>query len=138
MCSDPQHPVFPHLRDWCAIQNRSHEVVLTSTLDALEGGDLLLLVSCSTIIGSEIRDRYSHTLVVHASDLPRGRGWSPLVWQVLEGQSEIVVTLLEADDEVDTGAIWSQEKLVLVGHELYDELNELLFAAELRLLDQAV
>ena len=77
-------------------------------------------------------------LVIHASDLPRGRGWSPHVWQILEGSQDVVVSLIEAQDEVDTGPIWAQRHLVLEGHELHEEINSRLFAIELELMDHAL
>ena len=69
--------------------------------------------------------------MTHASDLPKGRGWSPHIWQVLEGKQEIRVSLLEAEDAVDSGAIWHQNKLVIPQSALWDEVNEALFDAEL-------
>jgi methionyl-tRNA formyltransferase len=75
---------------------------------------------------------------VHASDLPKGRGWSPLVWQILEGHQDIAVTLLEAQDPVDSGVIWAKRWLHFAGHELYDEINAALFTAELELMDYAL
>lgn len=76
--------------------------------------------------------------MIHASDLPRHRGWSPLVWQIVEGYQDIVVGLLEAEDSVDNGAIWHQISLHFAGHELVDEINDALFDEELRLMDFAV
>ncbi len=113
-------------------------MTLTTSLDKLVGGDLLFLISCSQIVRPELRRYYRHTLVVHASDLPQGRGWSPLIWQLLEGRTEIAVTLLEADDPVDSGKIWSKRWLHFEGHELFDEINQALFQAELELMDFAI
>jgi methionyl-tRNA formyltransferase len=138
VCTDSAHPVFAHLACWCERKRGEHKVTLTTSLDALAGGDLLFLISCSQIVRPELRGRYRHALVVHASDLPKGRGWSPLVWQVLEGRSEIAVTLLEADDPVDSGKIWSKRWLRFEGHELFDEINQALFQAELELMDLAI
>ena len=75
----------------------------------LAGGEILFLVSCNEIIGKDVRDRYMATLVIHASDLPKGRGWSPHIWQIIEGKKEIMVSLLEAEDAVDSGAIWAKK-----------------------------
>lgn len=138
LCSDPAHPIQPRLRDWCGRQSVHHQVELVTHSAALSGGDLLFLISCAEVIGSEIRGRYGASLVIHASDLPHGRGWSPLVWQVLEGRNRIAVTLLEAADQVDRGPIWHQVWLDLEGHELVDELHAALFDAELDLMDYAV
>ncbi len=72
---------------------------------------------------SEKRSCYQYNLVVHESDLPQGRGWSPLTWQILEGRNRIPVTLFEAVDAVDAGPMYLQEWIDFQGHELVDELR---------------
>jgi methionyl-tRNA formyltransferase len=49
-----------------------------------------------------------------------------------------MVTLLEVEDEIDSGAIWAQRTMQLSGHELFDEINQKLFAIELELMDFAL
>ena len=138
LCSDSNHPVFRYLRSWQRKQAGAHEVDLVGSPELLIGGDLLFLISCSEIIRQEIRSRYKASLVIHASDLPKGRGWSPHVWQIIQGNDQVAVTLLEAADRADTGAIWAVRAIELEGHELADEINEKLFSAELALMDFAV
>lgn len=127
-----------HLKSWCDKYSSSHSVELVSKLAQLSGGDLLFLISCSQIVNDSTRRAYQKVLVIHASDLPHGRGWSPLVWQIIEGKNEIAVSLLEAEDPVDSGALWGQRLLKFDGTELYDEINSALFAAEIELMDFAV
>jgi methionyl-tRNA formyltransferase len=115
-----------------------HEMSLVDTTSQVTTGDLLFLISCHEIVGPKLRERFKHTLVLHASDLPLGRGWSPHIWEVLQGADRITVTLLEAQDGVDCGDIWAKETFLLEGHELYNEIDEKLFATELRLMDYAV
>ena len=50
-------------------------------------------------------------MVLHVSDLPRGRGWSPYIWELINGATFIKVSLIEAKEEVDAGQIWLQEKI---------------------------
>lgn len=138
LCSDPNHPVYPRLKQWRANREKEHAMELIQRKANLSGGDLLFLISCHEIIGADTRSLYRATLVIHASDLPEGRGWSPHIWQILEGRKKITVTLLEAEDQVDSGAIWAQRILSLEGHELYDEINRALFAIEFELMDYAV
>jgi methionyl-tRNA formyltransferase len=138
LCSDPTHPIQPYLRNWCAQQSAAHAVELVHGASELSGGDLLFLISCAEIIGADVRNRYRASLVIHASDLPDGKGWSPLVWQIADGHSDITVTLLEAANEVDSGPIWHKVRLHFQGHELVDEIHAVLFAAELALMDYAV
>ncbi len=138
LCSSKSHPVFSFLESWKRKRIEDFDIELVEQGAALTGGDILFLISCNEIIGREIRDKYYATLVVHASDLPSGRGWSPLVWQILEKKSDFVVTLLEAENQLDSGPIWSQRKLFIAGHELYDEINHKLFEAELDLMSDAI
>lgn len=117
---------------------RGHDVRIAFDKTGLEGGDLLFLVSCAHIVRDEDRRRYGATLVLHASDLPQGRGWSPHVWAIVGGASRVPVCLLEARDPVDTGDVWLRTTFDLEGHELLPEINEKLFAAELGLMTEAV
>jgi methionyl-tRNA formyltransferase len=138
VCSSEEHPVFENLGEWLDSKSKDHRVSLVTKLDALTHGDILFLVSCVEKVGEDIRSNFGATLVLHASDLPKGRGWSPHIWQILENKNEIVVSLLEAENEIDSGRIWQQATVMLDGHELYDEINEKLFDAELALMDFAV
>lgn len=138
LCSHQNHPVYPQLVKWVERQSTNHTVELVDSKSRLSGGSLLFLISCHEIVGADVRARYESTLVIHASDLPKGRGWSPHIWQVLGGESRITVSLLEAADAVDSGAIWAKRVFDLEGHELWDEINAKLFAIELELMDFAV
>jgi methionyl-tRNA formyltransferase len=138
VCSDPRHPVHAVLVRWVESQRALHEVSLVQKASEIGNGTLLLLVSCGEKIGPSVLARFNHCLVLHASDVPEGRGWSPHVWAIAGGAASIVVTLLEAADPVDSGRIWKQSVIAIAPHLLWDEINELLFDAELALMDFAV
>lgn len=138
LTTDPAHPVNASLERWAAEQAPRHDVRILRRRSELQRGDLLFLVSCLEIIPQEDRERYTHCLVLHGSDLPEGRGMSPIVWQVLEGRRALTLTLLEAEDEVDSGRVWRKEPIALTGYELYDEINALVFEAETKLMTWAV
>jgi methionyl-tRNA formyltransferase len=138
LCTSPDHPVNLPLADWARRRGQAHSIQIARRRAELTGGDVLLLVSCGEIIRAVDRARFSHTLVLHASDLPRGRGWSPHIWDIIGGAETITVTLLEAADKVDTGRIWHQVRAAVPPGALWDEINQILFAAEIDLLDFAV
>ena len=139
LCNDPKHPVNLNLKKWAKVMVLSgHLVSIFRDKAELPGGDVLFLVSCQQLISDVVRTRYKSTLVLHASDLPKGRGWSPYIWAILNGANEVTVSLLEASDPVDSGAIWFKTKFFLEGHELLPEINEKLFEAELALMSRAV
>jgi len=139
LCTDPGHPVITSLQSWVSSMSSSgHSVSLIHDKKDLQGGDILFLVSCGQLIGDAIRNLFTDTLVLHASDLPQGRGWSPYIWTILEGAKSVTVSLLDAKDPVDTGAVWFKKKFNLEGHELLPEINEMLFTSELSLMTRAV
>jgi methionyl-tRNA formyltransferase len=102
------------------------EAELYARVDDVPSADIAVYLSCERIIPAAQRARFKHNLVVHASDLPRGRGWSPLTWRILEGATHLTVTLFEAADAVDAGPIYFQREIRFEGHELVDELRALL------------
>lgn len=138
LCGSPDHPVNAMLNDWIARHQTDHEITLARSKDELTHGDLLFLISCTEIVTATDRAKFRKTLVIHASDLPKGRGWSPHIWGILNGAEEITVTLLEAEDKVDSGSIWKKLLVGIPKDALYDEINETLFRAESDLMDFAV
>lgn len=138
LCTDAKHPIIPSLEQWADHMRGIHDVALASSADQLTDGDLLFLVSVHHMVALHTRERFRATLVLHASAVPEGRGWSPLVWQILEGRSIFTVSLLSAEDSVDSGAIWAQRTFTLRGDELVTEINGILFSVELELMDYAV
>lgn len=90
----------------------------------IENYDVLFILGYHKIIDNEYLEKNKHNLVIHESDLPEGKGWAPLFWQVLEGKNEIVFSMFEAGDGIDNGDIYIKEKLFLTGYELNEELRE--------------
>ena len=56
-----------------------------------------------------------------------------MTWQILEGATEIPLTLFEAAADLDAGPIYSQEILHLTGNELVSEWQHLQADATIRL-----
>ncbi len=138
LCGSDSHPVASMLKNWKKNHESNHSINLVYDLSNVQGGELLFLISCSVYIPLSIRQKFEKTLVIHASDLPKGRGWSPHIWSVIEGDTIITVTLLEAEDSIDSGDIWHQIKCDIPKHSLYDDINYCLFDAEYRLMDFAI
>lgn len=139
LCTDPGHPVVGPLQEWMASFRREGvSISIHHDKGDLPGGDILFLVSCSQILNHDDRAGYDAVLVLHASDLPKGRGWSPYIWDIIAGADRINVCLLEASDPVDTGAIWLRREILLAGHELLSEIHALLFDAEIALIEAAI
>ena len=99
----------------------------------MQPGSIALFLGCIGIAPAAALKANHRNLVAHASPLPKGRGFSPLTWQILEGENTIPVCLLEAAAEVDSGPIVDREDIVYEGHELIEELRAGIAEAALRL-----
>lgn len=138
LCSDFEHPVYPYLREWQQKYNNIYSItVINSTDEIKESGDILFLISCSELVKHKTRAMFLYTLVLHASNLPDGRGWSPHIWSVISGKKNLTISLINAEDSVDTGDIWKKNNIKLQGNELYNEINSLLFRSEIDLITWA-
>ena len=85
--------------------------------------DIIFILSYHSLAPKEYLEKSKHNLVIHQSALPKGKGWAPLFWQVLEGESKIPFTMIEANSKVDNGDIYMQEMLELTNYELNEELR---------------
>jgi len=136
LISSSEHPIFNSLVQWAIEKNGDVDIFHEEKL--LKGGDILFLVSFGKIVSRDVRKLFNHTLCIHASDLPYGKGWSPYIWQIVHGKDEIPVSIFEVNDKVDAGAILAKKSFFLEGHELYDEINEKLFKVSFDLMDLAM
>jgi methionyl-tRNA formyltransferase len=103
------------------VSQRGHESRQFENHEKLEKGDVLYILSYLKIIPQKYLGLHDMNLVIHGSDLPKGRGFSPLSWQISEDSREIAFTLFEAGDEVDSGDYYMKRKMELDGTELFHE-----------------
>lgn len=86
--------------------------------------DVVFILSYFRLIEDKFLKKHRHNIVVHGSDLPKGRGWAPIFWQILENKSEIPITLFEANENADDGDIYLKDVIIYEGHELNSEIRE--------------
>lgn len=101
--------------------------------DEIPAGDLVFYLGCGQVVSPAILQRNSHNLVVHESSLPKGKGWSPLTWQILEGLNDIPITLFEATEHVDSGVIYMRDIMHFKGTELVNELRDVQARTSIRM-----
>ncbi len=86
--------------------------------------DIVFILSYHKLIPLEKFVNNKHNIVIHASDLPKGKGWAPMFWQILEGKDKITFSMFEISDGVDSGDVYMKKELSLSGYELNSELRE--------------
>jgi len=121
---NPDSWIIPYVEKLKSILELKHAVRMVNKYPQIRKGDLAFFLSCEKIVKPEILRLHKHNLVVHESKLPKGRGWSPMTWQILAGKNKIPITLFEAAKTVDSGPIYLQDHLNFNGHELIDQIRQ--------------
>lgn len=100
-----------------------------------EPGDILLALHYPALIPKDRLALHKNNIVIHGADLPKGRGRSPVHWQVEDGINDIVLTMIELDDKADSGPIYMKSVLKLDGTELLPAIRVKIVKAEIEMLD---
>jgi len=121
LVDNPLSWILPYAKELNSKLSSAHEVKLIHRHDDVEKGDVLCLLACEKIFKNLKLNK--NNLVVHESALPKGKGWSPVTWQLLEGEGRIPVSLIEASSSIDSGDIYNQIFINLDGSELLQEIK---------------
>jgi len=93
-----------------------------------QNSDVTFYLGHEGYITKEHRSKSKYNIVVHASDLPKGKGMSPTTWQILENKNKIPVTLIEVADGFDAGDYYLKDSFKLDGTELINDWQDKLGA----------
>jgi len=107
------------------LENKKHKVNICTSENDLASADISVFISCINIVTSKGLRKSNSNIVCHPSDLPNGKGHSPIAWEILKGVNELTFTLFEAVEGVDSGPIYDKVKVGLSGHELNSEIKKI-------------
>lgn len=112
-----------------------YNMVVCHDWEQIDGYHIVFILCYTKILDTHFLSKNYLNLIVHESDLPFGRGFSPVQWQILEGRKIIDVCLIEAVEKVDAGDIILRNQIQLNGSELYGEIRVKQAQAIFSLLD---
>lgn len=105
----------PHLDRWCP--------------------DLILVLGWYYMLPRKVREKAAlGCMGVHASLLPMYRGWAPISWAIINGETETGVTLFHLEDEVDSGDVVAQESFAIDREDTCATVYEKAVEASIRIL----
>ena len=104
------------------IKSLNYNVKIFFDHTKIKESNITFILSYEKIIPEKYLIKSKNNIVVHASDLPKGKGWSPLTWQILNGKLNIPISLFEAEKKIDSGKIYIKD---IVKTKKTDLLNEL-------------
>jgi spore coat polysaccharide biosynthesis predicted glycosyltransferase SpsG/folate-dependent phosphoribosylglycinamide formyltransferase PurN len=121
-----------------SLLNSGYSVKIAHEILEEEHADICVLLGFEELISPEQILQFKSVVVVHESDLPRGRGWSPMTWRILNGEQSMILTLFQAAEKVDRGVIYGTREVALNGVEMLIELREIQISQSLKLISEFV
>ena len=90
--------------------------------------DYIFFPHWSWIIPKNIYENFN-CIIFHMTDLPYGRGGSPLQNLIARGIEETMISAIQVEEGIDTGDIYLKEKLTLNGtaDEIFIRASEIIF-----------
>lgn len=139
LCGSKSHPVVGYIREWAEKQKQEgHNIHIYFSHENVVLSGVLFVLSYGRILPREFVDSFDHVIVLHASDLPKGRGWSPYIWEILAGADHITLSAITAAERVDEGDIWAKIPIAIDPTDVYLDINEKLFSAEITLIERVL
>ncbi len=105
-------------------QKKKYRIKITKNHKSIKNEDLVFILSYTKILPESFLKKNKLNLIVHASRLPKDRGFAPVQYQVLRGKNNIDISLLIASKNVDTGDIFLRQKFKLNKNDLSEEIRE--------------
>ena len=129
------HPWNIQLAEKCKMQTQDYQVHIITEKEALTyermediQPEYIFFPHWSWIIPKEIYSRFP-CVVFHMTDLPCGRGGSPLQNLIARGVTETKISAIEVTEGLDTGRVYFKEPMSLYGsaEEIYLRASEVIF-----------
>jgi len=105
-------------------KNKNRAIKIYYNFKKIKNYDYVFVLGYTKILPKIFIERNKLVMVIHESNLPKGKGFSPLQWQILQNKNIIKVNLIKLEPKVDSGDIILTDYLKLNGSELYDEIRE--------------
>lgn len=103
-----------------------------------KGFDINIIFSYFSKIPKKYLFYSKNNLVPHESQLPKGKGMSPLTWQIIEKKNKIYFSLIEASKKIDGGSIYYQKPVKFKKDLLFQEIKEIQLLENLKLIKKFI
>ena len=95
------------------VRIRSRAELVRAVLEALDP-ELVVLPHWSWLVPASVHERFE-CVIFHMTDLPYGRGGSPLQNLIVRGHTETMISALRCEAGLDTGPVYFKRRLSLDG-----------------------
>jgi methionyl-tRNA formyltransferase len=104
------------------------KIIDNCQLTTVNSDSVGLVAAYGKIIPQSVLNTFNNQIFnIHPSLLPKYRGPSPLQFQIIDGQKETGVTVIQLDAKMDHGPIVAQEKDIILDTDTPETLGKRLF-----------
>ncbi len=114
------------------IKNKNNILNIVFDNKNITKSDICFLISFGKVLTKKQLLKSKFNIVFHCSNLPKGRGSTPITWEILSNKNFLTLTTFDANEDLDTGEIIHKNKIYLNGSELLNEIHEKVYKAILK------
>ena len=111
-------------------------MIINHHINLRKNYDINIIFSYFRVINKKYLERSKFNLLPHESNLPQGKGMSPLTWQLLNKKNKIIFSLIEASEKMDAGKIYFKKKVHFKKDLLFKEIKLIQFNQNLKLIER--
>ena len=128
-CTSKNSWVAKYLKNFLKELTKRYQVRLIFSYKYIKKDtDITFYIGYDKIVNDKYLSLSKINLVVHESDLPKGKGWSPITWGILDGKTEFIATLFKAIKNTDSGNYFFKKKFIINKDCLLDDIRKEQFA----------
>ena len=116
--------IYKYIRQSTILKIKNLDLKLSFNRHVFKNYDVIFVLGYTKILPKSFLLRNRLNLVCHESKLPKGRGFAPVQWQILQGLNKIPISLIKINDKPDEGEILLESFFKLEGNELLPEIRE--------------
>lgn len=126
------------LSEWSCILIDQMDQLNAAKLESINP-DYVFFLHWSFIIPREIHSRFN-CILFHMTDLPFGRGGSPLQNLIYRGFEETMLSAIKVSDGIDTGPVFLKRRLCLYGtaDEIFLRAGELMLSMMKEIMEKKI
>ena len=102
---------------------KKYNFFFSENLNKVRNFDVVFILGYTKILKNNFLKKNKLNLVVHESNLPKGKGFAPVQWQVLKNKNRIPICLIKADKKYDSGEIYVKDYFRIKKTDLYEEIR---------------
>lgn len=136
-CTSENSWIIEYLKIFLNELKKKYRVKLIFSHKSLKkSNDIIFYLGYDKLVSAKYLSLSQINLVVHESDLPKDKGWSPVTWGVLKGKNQFIATLFKPDERVDSGNFFLKKRFIIHKDCLIDEIRKKQFGVTKLLINE--